>query len=76
MSTRDNKNLIILPKNHLLHCQFQYISSYYWNKFMKNLKIPDPHSTVNEVFKRKLKLHLLEEQKSGEQQHWNDKNIT
>ena len=76
MSTRNNKNLIILPKNHLLHSQFQYISSYYWNKFMKNLKIPDPHSIVNEVFKRKLKLHLLEEQKSGEQQHWNDKNIT
>ena len=43
---------------------------------MKNLKIPDPHSIVNEVFKCKLKLHLLEEQKSGEQQHWNDKNIT
>ena len=42
----------------------------------KNLKIPDPHSIVNEVFKRKLNLHLLEEQKSGEQQHWNDKNIT
>ena len=76
MSTRNNKNLIILPKNHLLHSQFQYISLYYWNKFMKNLKIPDPHSIVNEVFKRKLKLHLLEEQKSSEQQHWNDKNIT
>ena len=76
MSTRNNKNLIILPRNHILHSQFQYISSYYWNKFMKNLKIPDPHSMVNEVFKRKLKLYLLEEQKSGEQQHWNDKNIT
>ena len=27
------------------------------------------YSIVNEVFKRKLKLHLLEVQKSGEQQH-------
>ena len=24
----------------------------YWNTFMKNLKFPDPHSIVNEVFKR------------------------
>ena len=44
---------------------------------MKNLKIPDPHSIVNKVFKRSLiKLHLLEEQKSGEQQHWNKGNIS
>ena len=44
---------------------------------MKNLKIPDPHSIVNEVLKvHLLEEHLLEEQKSGEQQHWNDRNIT
>ena len=70
MSTRNNKNLIILPKMHLLQNQFQYsISSYCWHKYLKFLKIPDVYNTVNEVFNRRLKLHLLEEQKSSEEQH-------
>ena len=43
MSTRNNRNLIILPKNLLARNQFQYISSHYWkwNMFIKDLKIQE-----------------------------------
>ena len=75
MSTRNNRNLIILPKNLLARNQFQYISSHYWNMFIKDLKIPESHNIVIEVLKHKLKAHLLEVQKSGEELQWNENNI-
>ena len=75
MSTRNNRNLIILPKNLLARNQFQYISSHYWNMLIKDLKIPESHNIVIEVLKHKLKAHLLEVQKSGEELQWNENNI-
>ena len=75
MSTRNNRNLIILPKNQLARNQFQYISSHYWNMLIKDLKIPESHNIVIEVLKHKLKAHLLEVQKSGEELQWNENNI-
>ena len=54
MSTRNNRNLIILPKNLLARNQFQHISSHYWNMFQWS------HNIVIEVLKNKLKVHLLE----------------
>ena len=75
MSTRNNRDLIILPKNLLARNQFQYISSHYWNMFIKDLKIPESHNIVIEVLKHKLKTHLLEVQKSGDELQWNENNI-
>ena len=75
MSTRNNRNLIILPKNLLARNQFQYISSHYWNMLIKDLKIPESHNIVIEVLKHKLKAQLLEVQKSREELQWNENNI-
>ena len=43
--------------------------------FIKDLNIPESHNIVIEVLKHKLKAHLLEVQKSGEELQWNENNI-
>ena len=75
MSTRNNRNLIILPKNQLARNQFQNISLHYWKMLIKDLKIPESHNIVIEILKRKFKEHLLKVQKSGEELQWNENNI-
>ena len=60
---RNHKNLIILPadKNY----QFHYKSSVNWNELVKTLQIPSLYEINTEIFKSKLKTHLLEQQKLG-----------
>ena len=62
-SARNHKDLIILPadKNY----QFHYKSSVIWNELVETLQIPSVYGIDTDIFKSKLKTHLLEQQKLG-----------
>ena len=68
LSARNHKNLIILPadKNY----QFHYKSSVIWNELVKTLQIPSLYEIDTDIFKSKLKTHLLEQQKLGNEILW------
>ena len=68
LSARNHKNLIILPadKNY----QFHYKSSVIWNELVKTLQIPSVYEIDTDIFKSKLKTHLLEQQKLGNEMLW------
>ena len=67
-SARNHKNLIILPadKNY----QFHYKSSVIWNELVKTLQIPSLYEIDTDIFKSKLKSHLLEQQKIENEILW------
>ena len=68
LSARNHKNLIILPadKNY----QFHYKSSVIWNELVKTQQIPSLYEIDTDIFKSKLKTHLLEQQKLGNEILW------
>ena len=65
---RNHKILIILlaDKNY----QFHYKSSVIWNELVKILNFPSVYEIDTEIFKSKLKTHLLEQQKLGNEKLW------
>ena len=75
VSQRNDRNIIILPNNRLANNQFLFASSSYWNVFVKELKIPNPHNTMSSVLKSKLKKYLLNIQNSGDPNQWNPSNM-
>ena len=75
VSQRNDRNIIILPNNRLVNNQFLHASSSYWNFFVKELKIPNPHNTMSSVLKSKLKKCLLNIQNSGDPNQWNPSNM-
>ena len=75
VSQRNDRNIIILPNNRLANNQFLHASSSYWNVFVKELKIPNPHNTMSSVLKSKLKKYLLNIQNSGDINQWNPSNM-
>ena len=64
VSIRNDKNLIILSghKNN----QFNHKASVLWNNLIKPLKIPPIHEVNDVIFKKNLKLFLLEHQQWGD----------
>ena len=68
VSIRNDKNLIILSghKNN----QFNHKASVLWNNLIKPLKIPPIHKVNDVIFKKNLKLFLLEHQQSGDSNIW------
>ena len=68
LSARNHKNLIILPTNK--NYQFHYKSSVISNELVKTLQIPSLYEIDTDIFKSKLKTHLLEQQKLGNEILW------
>ena len=57
-SQRNDRNIIILSNTRLANNHFLHASSSYWNFFVKELKIPNPHNTMSSVLKSKLKKYF------------------
>ena len=75
-SSRNKRNVIILPKRNLLHNHSTYAACSYWNTFIKKLDVPNPEDIVVAMFKNKLKNYLLSTQKDGDTNNWEEANLT
>ena len=64
-SSRNNSNLIILPRKCTHQNRSIFTACSLWNSLIKKLNIPDPNNLVINVFKFKLKAYLLDNQNSG-----------
>lgn len=72
LSTRNNRNLIILRANN--NNQFHYQSSVMWNSLLKPLHVPPIHQIDANIFKSKLKKYLFRQQGSGDETVWDNFN--
>ena len=75
-SSRNKRNVIILPKRNLLHNHSTYAACSYWNIFIKKLDVPNPECIVVAIFKSKLKNYLLSTQKDDDTNTWEEANLT
>ena len=71
LSSRNNKNLVSLPKNKSRH--FLYNASIIWN-LSNRIGIPKIHEISPNVFKSKLKHFLIINQSNGNEYIWSDHN--
>ena len=69
-SSRNNSNLIILPRKCAHQNRSMFTVCSLWNSLIKKLGIPDPNDLVINVFKSKLKAYLLDSQNSGSTITW------
>ena len=69
-SSRNNSNLIILPRKCTHQNRPMFTVCSLRNSLIKKLGIPDPNNLVINVFKSKLKAYLLDSQNSGSTITW------
>ena len=74
ISTRNNGNLVLLPQYKSDH--FLYNMSIIWNKLLQPLKVPNPKIISINIFKAKLKKHLLAKQVKGNKAEWLTENLS
>ena len=72
LSSRNNRNLVSLPKNKNRH--FLYNASIIWNLSINRVSIPTIHEISPNVFKTKLKHFLITNQSNGNENIWSDQN--
>ena len=72
LSSRNNKNLVSLPKNKNRH--FLYNASIIWNLSINRVGIPKIHEISANVFKSKLKHFPIVNQSNGNGYIWSDHN--
>ena len=70
LSSRNNKNLVSLPKNKNRH--FFYNASIIWNLSINKVGVPKIHEISPNVFKSKLKDFLITNQSNGNETIWSD----
>ena len=71
-SSRNNKNLMSLPKNKNRH--FLYNASIIWNLSINRVGIPKIHEISPNVFKSRLKHFLIINQSNGNEYIWSEHN--
>ena len=74
LSSRNNRNRIILIVSAHNNNQLHYQSSVMWNSLLKPLKVPSVHQIHINIFKHKFRKYLLKQQEIGDETAWTNAN--